>query len=298
MRIVVAGSSGFLGGHLLAALHTDGHDVTRLVRRPPTSPDEVRWDPGRGELDPGVLADTDAVINLTGVNIGARRWTDEFKAELRASRVEPTAALARTAAALPEPHRPKALFNASAVGYYGDTDDRTVTEQSPSGEGFFAALCRDWEAATEPAEEAGIRVVRLRTGLPLAANGGLLKPLLLQFRLFAGGRIGTGRQFMPWISMADWVGAIRFLLYRVDISGPVNLCGPNPVRNAEFARALGAVLHRPAILPVPWLAMRAVLGELADEAVASVRVLPGVLTQTGYEFQHSDVRAALRAALR
>lgn len=297
MRIVLAGSSGFLGGHLIPALRTDGHDLIRLVRRAPTSPTEVRWNPARGELDPGVLADTDVVINLAGVNIAAHRWTEGFKAQLRSSRVDSTAAIARTAAGLPAAHRPRTLLNASAVGFYGDTGDRPVTEDAPAGDGFFADLARDWEAATGPAEEAGVRVVRLRTGFPLAADGGMLKPMLIQFRLFAGGRMGSGRHYLPWISMADWVGAVCFLLDRVDIAGAVNLCGPDPVRNTEFARVLGRVLHRPAFWPIPSPALRVALGGLANEALASLRVLPGVLTEAGYGFQHRDLEAALRAAL-
>jgi hypothetical protein len=297
MRVVVAGSSGFLGGHLLRALRTNGHEITRLVRSAPKGPDEARWNPGHGELDPAVLADADAVINLAGVNIGDKRWTDDFKAKLVSSRVDSTAAIARTAAGLPEAHRPKSLINASAAGWYGDTGDQPVVENDPAGEGFMADLCRVWEAATAPAEAAGVRVVRLRTGLPLAADGGLLKPMLLQFRLFAGGRMGSGRQYIPWISIADWVSAVEFLLRRIDIAGSVNVCGPSPVHNSDFASALGRVLHRPSIWPIPTPALRVALGELGAESTKSQRALPGVLNEAGYEFQHRDLESALRAAL-
>lgn len=297
MRIVVAGSSGFLGGHLLRALRTDGHEITRLVRRAPKGPDEVRWNPDGGELDPAALADAGAVINLAGANVGEKRWTGAFKAKLVSSRVEPTGTIARTLAGLPEAHRPQTLVNASAVGWYGDTGDQPVVESDPAGEGFLADLCRVWEAATGPAEEAGVRVVRLRSGLPLAADGGVLKPMLIQFRLYAGGRMGSGRQYMPWISMADWVSAVQFLLRRSDVAGSVNVCGPNPVHNADFAGALGRVLHRPSVWPIPALALRLALGELATESMKSQFALPGLLNQAGFEFQHRDVEAALRAAL-
>lgn len=297
MRIVAAGMSGFLGSHLAARLTADGHTVVRLVRRPPRDPDEVSWDPAAGRLDPAVLAPAHAVVNLAGAGVGERRWTDRYKALLRSSRVDSTATLARAVAALPAARRPAVLVNASAIGWYGDTGDREVTEQSPPGDGFMAALCRDWEAATGPAEAAGVRVVRLRSGLVLHRSGGLLKPMLLQFRLGAGGRLGDGRQYQSWISLADWVAAVLFLINRPDLAGPVNLTGPAPVTNAELARALGAELHRPALLPAPGFALRLALGEFASEALHSARVLPGVLRREQFGFQHPDVRSALRAAL-
>jgi len=297
VRIVIAGSSGFLGGHLMPTLRANGHDVVRLVRRTPARPDEVRWNPAEGEVDAEVLGTADAVINLAGANINEHRWTDEFKATLRSSRVEPTHTLATAIAGLPADRRPGVLLNASAVGWYEDTGDRPVTEDGPAGTGFFAELSRAWEAATEPASVAGVRVVRMRTGFPLASDGGLLKPMLLQFRLFAGGRLGDGRQYVPWISMPDWLGAVRFLLDRSDLSGPVNLTGPEPVTNATLSDALGHLLHRPAFWPIPRAALRVALGELGGEAVVSQRILPGVLTSAGYEFRHSTVESALRHAV-
>jgi uncharacterized protein (TIGR01777 family) len=188
------------------------------------------------------------------------------------------------------------LVNSSAVGFYGDTGDTAVDESAAAGDGFVPDLCRSWEAATAPAAQAGVRVVLLRTGLVLQGGQGLLKPLALVTRLFAGGPLAGGRQFMPWISLADWLGAVRFLIDHDDLSGPVNLVGPHPVRNKDFTRALGRVLHRPTPWPVPRFALRIVLGEFAHEAVSSQRVLPGVLTGAGYRFQHSDVDSALRAA--
>jgi uncharacterized protein (TIGR01777 family) len=293
MRIAVAGSSGFLGAHLVRALAGDGHEVVRLVRRPPDGPGEVRWDPKAG-LAPD-LSTVDAAVNLAGANVG-RRWTAAYKRTIRDSRVDTTATLARAVAAA-DP-RPAVLLNASAVGWYGDTGDRMVDEEAPAGEGFLADVSRAWEAATAPAEDAGVRVVRLRTGLPLDKRGGLLKPLLLPFRLGLGGRLGNGRQYLPWISLPDWLGAVRFLLDRPDIAGPVNLTGPEPVTNAEFTRALGAALHRPTLFPVPAPALRLVLGEFAGEALGSQRVMPAVLTRAGYPFAHPDVTAALAHALR
>jgi hypothetical protein len=293
MRLVIAGSSGFLGTHLVAALRGDGHEVVRLVRREPRGAGELRWDPAARRLDPAALAGADAVVNLAGANVG-RRWTAAHKRRLRDSRVDTTATLADAIAAR---GAPVTLLNSSAVGFYGDTGDRPVDEGSAPGRGFLADLAREWEAATDPAAAAGARVVLLRTGLPLHAGGGLLRPMLLPFRLGVGGRLGSGRQYLPWISLADWLGAVRFLLDRSDVAGPVNLVGPQPVPNAQFTAAFGRVLRRPTLLPVPTVALRLVLGEFAGEALASQRVLPGALTAAGYPFRHPDVESALRAAL-
>jgi uncharacterized protein (TIGR01777 family) len=294
VRIVMAGSSGFLGTQLTRALRADGHEVVRLVRREPSSAGEVRWDPASRVLDPTVLSTVDAVVNLAGATVG-RRWTQAYKRTLRSSRIDSTGTLAEAAAAAP--HRPAVLLNASGVGFYGDTGDRTVDETAPAGHGFLADLAKDWEATTTPARDAGVRVALLRTGLPLDVHGGFLPPVLVQFRLFAGGRLGSGRQYVPWISLADWLGAVRFLLDNDSVSGPVNLTGPLPVTNAEFTRALAETVHRPAVLPVPGIALRLVLGEFGGEALAGQRAVPEVLTRAGYRFQHEDVRAALRAAL-
>jgi uncharacterized protein (TIGR01777 family) len=295
MRILVAGASGFLGTRLVGALTEDGHKVRTLVRREPRTAAETRWDPSRHRVDPEVLADADAVINLAGANVGARRWTEAFKRELWDSRVDTTATLAAALAAT-DSQQPKILLNSSAVGFYGDTGDRPVDEQAPPGTGFLADMCREWEAATAPAEAVGVRVAHLRTGFPLDSDEGFLKPLLLLFRLGLGGKLGSGDQYLPWISLPDWLAAVRFLLDH-DISGPVNLTGPNPVTNAAFTRALARQVHRPALVPVPRLALRAVLGEFGNEAVASQRVLPGVLTTAGFDFRYRDVTSALRWAV-
>jgi uncharacterized protein len=295
MRIVIAGSSGFIGTALVHRLRAAGHEVIRLVRRAPDGPGEVAWRPNEVPLDPATVDGVDAAVNLAGVGVGEQRWDDAYKALLRASRVNPTTALADAIAAAPRP--PRVLLNASAVGFYGDTGDREVDESAPPGEGFFSELCQAWEAATAPAEEAGIRVVHLRTGLVLGPGGGLLQPLLPLFRFGLGARLGSGRQWMPCISLDDELGAIEFLL-TADVTGAVNLSGPAPVTNAEFTGTLGRVLHRPALLTVPPFALRLVRGEFGAQAVASQRVLPAVLAGAGYSFRHPDLESALRWSLR
>jgi uncharacterized protein len=297
MRILVAGSSGFLGTALVGRLTADGHDVTRLVRRPPAGPGEVRWDPAVGELDPAVVESAHAVVNLAGAGIASRRWTARYKEVFRASRVDTTATLARTIATLPARGRPAVLLNASGVHWYGDTGERAVDEDSPAGGGFLPDVCRVWEAATRPAEEAGVRVVRLRSGLTLHRAGGMLKPLLLPFRLGLGGRMGSGRHYMPLVSRADWLDAAVFLLNRTDLEGPVNVTGPAPVTNTQFAKALGAELRRPAVVPLPAAALRIAVGEAATAMVDSLRVVPKVLSRAGFRCQHPDLRSILRSAL-
>ncbi|MEU5944565.1 TIGR01777 family oxidoreductase [Micromonospora sp. NPDC047465] len=298
MRILMAGASGFLGTRLVDRLTADGHQVTRLVRRPPRAPDERQWDPSAAQLDPATVAEADAVVNLAGAGVGDRRWNDGYRQVIRSSRVDTTTALAITIAGLPDGDRPRVLLNSSAVGWYGNTGDRTVEEDAPAGEGFLADVCRVWEAATRPAEDAGVRVVRLRTGLPLHRDGGLLKPQLLPFKLGIAGRLGSGRQWLPWISLVDWLDAAVFLLARDDVAGPVNVVGPAPVTNADFTRELARQLRRPAIIPIPALALKVALGGFAHEALTSTRVLPGVLTEAGFAFRHPDLAGALRAALR
>jgi uncharacterized protein (TIGR01777 family) len=293
MQILIAGASGFLGRRLVPHLRSSGHRVTPLVRRPPR-PGEVRWDPTAGVLDGGVVAEADAIINLAGAGVSDRRWTAQYKKVLVDSRVDATRTLALAIAAAPA--KPRVLLNASGVHYYGDTGDRAVDESAPAGEGFLSDLCKVWEAATRPAEDAGARVVLLRSGMPLHRDGGLLKPLYLQFKLFAGGRMGSGGQYMPWISLADWLEAVAFALDR-DLDGPVNLTGPEPVTNAEFSAALARTLGRPNLLPVPGFALRAAVGEFAGEALASARVLPGVLVREGFTFAHRTVDEAIQQAV-
>jgi uncharacterized protein (TIGR01777 family) len=297
MRILMAGASGFLGTRLTERLRDAGHDVTRLVRRPTRAADEATWQPSQGELDPALVAGADAVINLAGAGVGDKRWTAAYKSQLRSSRVDTTGTLARAITQVDPAERPRTLLQGSAVGWYGDTGDRRVTEESPAGSGFLADVCRVWEAAARPAEDAGTRVVLIRTGFPLSADGGLLKPQMLPFRLGVGGKLAGGRQWFPWIALSDWLDAAEFLLERDDIAGPVNVVGPDPVTNATFTEVFGRLLHRPAVMPVPGFALQVVLGELAGEALRSQRVMPAVLTKAGFRWAHPTLESALRAAL-
>ena len=293
----MAGASGFLGTRLADRLATAGHDITRLVRRSARTSGEAPWQPSQGELDPALVAAADAVINLAGAGVGDKRWTAGYKSQIRASRVDTTGTIARTIAHLPAEDRPRRLLQGSAVGWYGDTGDRRVTEEAPAGTGFLTDVCRVWEAAARPAEDAGTRVALLRTGLPLSAEGGLLKPQMLPFRLGVGGKLGGGRQWVPWIALSDWLDAVEFLLDREDIVGPVNVVGPEPVTNATFTEVFGRLLNRPTVMPIPGFALQVVLGEFAGEALKSQRVMPGVLSRAGFHWTHPTLESALRAAL-
>ncbi|SDH93970.1 hypothetical protein SAMN05192558_103184 [Actinokineospora alba] len=290
MRVVVAGSSGLIGTALVARLRKDGHEVLRLVRRTPHAPDEREWDPPAGRMDSGVLDGVDAVVNLCGVGIGDRRWSQARKQVLLDSRIEPTEVLAAKIAETGVP----VLINASAVGVYGDTGASTVDESAPVGRGFLAELCAHWEAATEPAKAAGTRVVLARTASVLSRKGGLLGPLRPLFALALGGKLGSGEQYMPWIHLDDHIGGLVFLLGG-DVAGPVNLAGPTPATNAEFTAAFGRVKHRPAPFTVPRFALKAALGDLADEILLSQRVVPKVLLDNGFTFTFNTVDAALEA---
>ena len=298
MKIAVSGGSGLIGGALLPALRADGHEVLTLVRRTPRTADEHRWDPQHHRIDPAVLADVDAVFNLGGTPIRPRPFTAGYKERLARSRLDATTTIseALAAAAAADPDRPRVLLSASAVGYYGDTGDRTVTEQDPAGSDFLAQLCARWEAATAPAEAAGVRVVHLRTGLVLDQRAMLIRVLGTVFRLGLGGRMGSGRQYWPWISLTDQIAAMRHLL-TADVSGPVNLTGPAPVTNAEFTRELARQVHRPAVIPVPAFAINLALGEFGRSSVtAGQRAMPVRLEESGYRFTHTDLPSALRAA--
>jgi uncharacterized protein (TIGR01777 family) len=298
MKVAVTGSSGLIGSALVPALREDGHEVLRLVRRTPRTADEHRWDPAHRRIDPALLADVDAVVNLAGVGVGDHRWTQSYKQQIRSSRVDSTTTVAQALAdaAAADPGRPRTLLSASAVGWYGDTGDREVTEADPAGTDFLARVCADWEAATAPAADAGVRVVTMRTGLVLG-RGGLMGRLAPLFRFGLGGTLGSGRQYWPRISLTDEVAAMRALL-TATVSGPVNLTGPTPVTNAEFTRALARVLHRPAVLPVPGVALRLALGEFARVGVlAGQRAVPAVLHVSGFQWTHPDLESALRAAV-
>ena len=297
MRVAISAASGLIGSALADDLSADGVEVVRLVRRAARAADEIGWDPQAAAdgLDPAALAGVDAVVHLSGAPIAAGRWTAARKAELRASRIASTTTLASAIAAA-DP-APGVLLCASAIGYYGDTGERTVDESSPGGTGFLAELVRDWEAAADPARAAGIRVATFRSGVVLAASGGMLGRLLLPFRLGLGAKVGSGRQYFSWISLTDEVRAIRFLLDSAGASGPFNLTAPEPVTNAEFTRALAKALGRPAVLGLPSAALRAALGEVASELLGSARVVPARLEEAGFRFAHPDIATALAALL-
>ncbi|WP_028922749.1 TIGR01777 family oxidoreductase [Pseudonocardia acaciae] len=292
MRVMIAGSSGLIGTSLVPHLRHTGHEVLRLVRRAPRAPDERGWDPPAGWLQSGALDGVDAVVNLCGVGIGDRRWSGARKQAIRDSRVEPTEVLAAAVAA----HGIPTMVNASGISYYGDTGDREVDETAPLGAGFLAEVCRDWEAATAAAQPAS-RVVRLRSGAVLSPSGGLLGRLRPLFSLALGGRLGSGRQYLPWISLDDEVGAIAFLLEHPEVTGPVNLVAPEQVTNARFTEELGRAVNRPTPFPVPAVALRAVLGEAADElALTGPRAAPAVLQRHGFPYRHATLAEALSAA--
>ena len=294
MKVVVAGSSGLIGTALTDRLRAAGHHVVRLVRRPPAGPDELGWNPADGRLGPAMLSGADAVVNLCGAGVGDRRWTGAYKQQLRDSRIVPTDVLAAAVAQAGVP----TLINASGINYYGHTGDRIVDESAAPGSGVLAGLCVVWEAATAPAAAAGARVVLLRSGLVFAPSGGALGRLRLVYSLGLGGRLGTGRQYLPWISLTDELRAIGFALTSSALRGPANLVGPAPVTNAEFNRALARALGRPAPWRVPQFAVRAALGELADEALLTgPRAIPAALESAGFGFEHNTIGAALDAAL-
>ena len=294
MRILVAGASGLIGSALLRELTAAGHSVVRLVRGPAGGADEAEWHPERGEFDAALLDGVDAVVCLNGAGVGSRRWTESYKKTLRESRLQPVGTLAR---AIASHGGPAVYVTASAVGYYGDTGDRVVDEAAGPGSGFLAELCVEWESAAAPAQQAGIRQAALRTGLVLGPGGllGRLKPILLTG---LGGPLGDGLQYQPWISLRDEVAAIRYVLEHDDLSGPVNLTGPDPVPNRELMKALASALHRPAVVPAPAFALRLVLGEFADDGVLKgQRAVPAALLRAGFEFRDPTLEQAARWAL-
>jgi uncharacterized protein (TIGR01777 family) len=297
MQVAITGASGLIGRALAGSLRADGHTVRPLVRRPSDDPGAVRWDPAAGTIDAAALEGVDAVVNLAGAGIGDKRWSEDRKRELHDSRTRSTDLLARTLAGLAR--RPGVLLSGSAIGFYGSRGDDVLTEVSAPGDDFLAGLVADWEGAAAPAVDAGIRTAWLRSGLVLAGHGGILPRMALPFRFFVGGRLGSGRQWMSWVTLEDEVRAIRFLIERDDLSGPVNVVAPEPVTNAELAQALGAALHRPAAIPVPAFAPRLLLGrEMADGLLfASQRVRPDVLVDAGYGYAHTGIAPALRAVL-
>jgi uncharacterized protein len=301
MKVAITGSSGLIGTALTASLQADGHQVVRLVRRPPRAADEIRWDPRAADAGNPVLSGVSACVHLAGAGVGDHRWTAAYKAEIRSSRVLATRALA-TAVVAASP-RPSTFIVASAIGWYGDTGGAPVTEDAPAGKAFLSRVVADWEAAAAPAASAGIRVAHLRSGLVLASGGGMLGRLALPARLGVLPRFGDGRQVMSWISLTDEVRAIRFLLDGAgasDRSGPYNLTAPDPVTNAELTSAVVAAFRRPDFswLRVPAPLLKLGLGEMSSELLTSARVLPKRLLDAGFEFEYPTVSAALAAELK
>lgn len=296
MLIAITGSTGMIGSALVRSLVADGHTVRRLVRRAPRAGDEVAWNPERNEIDAKGLSGVDAVVNLAGENI-AQRWTRDSMRRIRESRVQATSLIAATMATLSP--RPRVFVSGSAVGFYGERGDEVLDEASSAGNDFLASVCKDWEAATAPARDAGIRVAISRTGIVLDRRGGALAKMLTPFRLGVGGHLGSGRHWMSWIAIADMVRALRFLIERDAAAGPFDLTAPNPVDNAEFTRVLASVLHRPAIFPVPQLALELLYGPMAKgAALASQRALPRQLLANGFDFVLPDLREALESVVR
>ena len=288
MQVLVAGSHGLLGTALTHRLKEQGHRVRRLVRRPVVSPAEVSWDPVAGRLDPADLAGVDAVVNLGGAGLGDRRWTKDYRREIVESRTVPTRLLATTLGAMAD--GPRVLLQASAVGYYGDRGDEELDETSEEGDGFLSEVVRAWEAATAAAGPQ-VRVAHLRTGIVLAPRGGALGRLMPLLRLGVGGPLGDGRNVWSWITVADHARAVEHLLTST-AAGPVNLTAPQPARQQDVVRAVAHALHRPAVLRVPRVALRAAVGQFADDILASQRALPRVLLADGFTFEHADLAAA------
>ena len=293
MKIAIAGSSGLLGSALIPALEGDGADIIRLVRNSPRA-NEVEWHPNQDAVDPAKLNGFDVVINLAGENVAEGRWTDEKKRRIHDSRVHGTHLLSEAIAKAPE--KPQAFLCASATGIYGDRENETLDEQSESGGGFLAGVCREWEKATEPAAKAGVRVVNLRFGPVLAREGGMMEKMLTPFKMGLGGKIGSGKQYISWIAIDDAVNAILLALKDSSIRGPLNVVSPNPVTNEQFTKALGEILSRPTVMAMPAFAARLAFGEMADEMLlVSQRVVPKRLNAAGFQFQYPELESTLRS---
>ncbi|MFI9174324.1 TIGR01777 family oxidoreductase [Streptomyces lincolnensis] len=292
-RIAVSGASGLIGSALVRSLTADGHQVVRLVRHAPRSEDEVRWDPEAGRVDTAGLAGCDAVVNLAGAGVGDHRWTEAYKTRIRSGRVLGTKALAEAAASLDTP--PRVFVNGSAIGFYGETGDRTVDEDAPPGQGFLPELCVEWEGAAAPAEAAGIRTAFVRTGLVVSRGGGAWAKLFPLFKAGLGGRMGDGRQYWSFVSLHDEVAAIRHLLDTEGLSGPFNVTAPQPLTNREITAAMGRVLRRPTLFTVPAPVLNTVLGEMAGDVLGSQRVVPKRLLESGFTFAFPGIEEAIRA---
>lgn len=292
MKVAITGSSGLVGSALIPALQSEGHTVVRIVRNQPQSPQEVRWNPVEGTIDKNALDGVDVVVNLAGESIAEGRWTAEKKARIRDSRIKGTRLISETSASLAQ--SPRVIISSSAIGYYGDRSDETLREDSSMGTGFLSDVCKEWETATEATSAKGIRVVHLRTGIVLSPNGGALAKMLLPFKMSVGGKLGPGDQYMSWVDIDDMVGIIQFALTNESLQGAVNCVSPNPVSNAKFTKALGKVLKRPTLIPVPSLVARAAFGEMADALLlASTRVEPAKLIEAGYSFRYPELEGSL-----
>lgn len=295
MKVLIAGASGLVGSALIPALEAEGVEVTRLVRTS-AGAGEIEWHPNNDQIDATKLEGFDAIINLAGENIAGGRWTDDQKRKIHDSRVNGTHLLSEAIAELKQPF--KVFLCASATGIYGDRDDETLDEQSDSGGGFLAGVCREWEQATEPASAAGVRTVNLRFGPILAREGGMLAKLLTPFKMGMGGKVGSGKQYIAWVAIDDAVGAIKLALKDESIRGPLNIVSPRPVTNEEFTKTLGHVLSRPTALSVPAFAARLAFGEMADEMLlTSQRVIPKRLNDAGFEFEYPELEGAFRKYL-
>jgi len=293
MKILISGSHGLVGTALIKSLEADGHDIFRLVRHYPHSPSEIEWSPDRYSIALSLIEGFDAVVHLAGESIAEGRWTDEKKKRIRESRVKGTRLLGDALANLTQ--QPKVMISASAIGYYGDRGEESLTEASSPGDDFLSDVCVEWEKATDLAKEKGIRTVNSRFGIILDKDGGALRKMLTPFRMGIGGRIGDGKQWMSWIALDDVVAGIKFSLTNDSLRGPVNFVAPNPVRNAEFTKTLGRVLSRPTIFPIPAFGVRLVFGEMADALLlSSQKVHPNHLMEANYQFQYSQLDEALK----
>ena len=288
-RIAITGASGLIGTALVGKLKSEGYTVQRLVRRPTVSPEEIYWNPANSEIDTAALAGVDAVIHLAGAGVGDKRWTKKYKAEILNSRLLGTTTIANAVAEV----KPKVFISSSAIGWYGETGNRAVTENDRGGDDFLAAVCREWESAADLAGD--VCTVKIRTGLVLDPTGGALGRMLPLFRFGLGGKLGNGKQWWSWITLHDQLRAIEFLLENKEVSGPVNLTSPNPVTNQEFTSALARALRRPALFPAPAFALKAALGGFSTEILGSKKVLPNVLQEAGFNFDFPHIGPALDA---
>ncbi len=293
MRVAITGASGLIGTALTKSLIRDDHSVIKMVRRDPRAQDEVRWNPAAQEIDTAGISGVDAIVHLAGAGVGDHRWTDAYKAEILDSRVLGTSTIAQAAADLNIP----TLVSGSAIGYYGDRGDELLTESSTKGKGFLSDVVEQWESAAQPAVDAGVRVAFARTGLVVSAHGGAWKRMLPIFKAGGGGRLGSGNQYWAFISIADEVRALRFLIDHPDARGPINLSAPDPVTNRVATSVLASALHRPAIAPVPAFALKIALGEFATDVLSSTRAIPSSLTSLGFQWEEPTMQDAVAAIL-